>query len=86
MNQDIHKKVNCKNDSKRRLSFSQPPQKRPRLLQSHHGTKLLKKVILPARFGGLKELLEMFIFDFARITVNLCMNGLPAPVGFNCQL
>lgn len=25
MNQDIHKKVNCKNDSKRRLSFSLPP-------------------------------------------------------------
>lgn len=66
--------------------YPQPPQKRPRLLQSQHGTKLLKKVILPPRFGGLKELLEMFIFDFARITVNLCMNGLPAPVGFNCQL
>ena len=66
--------------------YPQPPPEETKTLQSQHGTKLLKKVILPARFGGLKELLEMFIFDFARITVNLCMNGLPAPVGFNCQL
>lgn len=63
-----------------------PPQKRPRISQSHRRTKLLKKVILSVRFGGLKELLKMFIFDFACITVNLCMNRLPAPVGFNCQL
>lgn len=60
--------------------------KRPGILKLHHRTKLLKKVILSARFGGLKELLEMFIFDFACITVNLYMNRLLAPVGFKCQL
>lgn len=74
MNQNIHKKVNCKITQNARIIFFT---EKTRNFEVIPQDKAVKKKI---------SLLEMFIFDVACITVNVYMNGPLAPVGFNCQL
>lgn len=83
MNQNIHKKVNCKITQNASIIFFTEKTRNFKVIPQDKAVKKKKK---SARFGGLKEPLETFIFYVACITVNAYMNRPLAPVGFNCQL